>query len=408
MQIDRALAAWWRTRRALRMDRAQMAAARARAWHKLQPALAQTPALADFAGKALTAFPITDQSDLRADYGQWNSLGLSDLHLRCMADAAEHGAATGDLAAGWSTGTGGGTRGMFVAGSAERADYIGQSLARLLAPADLLKRQRIALHLRAASSLYSDVRGGRFGFAHLPLAPPIEQTCSELELFDPTVLIAPPHRLLAMMERGLRLRSLRRLFFGSEPLSWAETDALTAHFGLRPRAIYQATEGFLGFGCMQGRLHLNDDALVIELEPVERTAGFRAVITDLHRRSQPVVRVRGDDIIEPTGEQCPCGYAGRVIAPLAGRVQDVWHLSGRKVLPSQVVAAVEGVLGGTTHWQAAASAKAITLRTAPGCAGHDAVTALASLTGRAVPVRAMDDLPPWPGPKRRKVVWCHD
>lgn len=405
MRIDRLVAAWWRTRQALRMNAAQMEAQRHRAWRALQPALVRTPALTEFAGQPLSAFPVTGQSDMRADFGQWNSLGFDDRTLRAMADEAERGAASTRLAVGWSTGSSGPTRGLFMASPAERADYVGQSLARLLPPKALLERQRVALHLRANSALYSDVRSGWIGFAHFPLGHSIAQTCSELELFDPTVLIAPPHRLLAMADHGLHLPRLRHLFYGSEPLGDAEADHLERHFGRRPRSIYQATEGFLGFTCGAGRLHLNDDALVIELEAVSGTHGYRPVITDLHRRSQPVVRLRGDDFIEPTGERCPCGFAGRVIRPVAGRVQDLWHLAGGTITPRQVVEAVETALGATVRWQANAARYGVTLRMAPGADGAAAKAALDLLVGSEVPVEVIDDLPPWPGPKRRKVVW---
>jgi putative adenylate-forming enzyme len=406
MRPDLILLAYLRTRRALWLSAAQLAGVRARSWRRLQPFLARTPALARHAGRPLAQFPVTDIDELRADYGAWNSLGLSDAQLRAIADAAEAGATGGGLSAGWSSGTGGGPRGLFLAGAAERADYVGQSLARLLPVRALFGRQRLALHLRASNSLYSDVRRRRFDFRHFPLEASPAETIAALEAFDPTILIAPPHRLIEFARNGARLPRLRHLFCGSEPISSAERVFVSKRLGLRPRQIYQATEGFLGAECDQGRLHLNADALEIELEAVAGTDGFRPVITDLRRTSQPIVRVRGDDFLELDPGPCPCGNAGRVICAPQGRVGDLWRLSDRIVTPAQVVGAVEFVLGGAVRWQAAASPHGAILHVSPRCPpplADQAAVAVAALTG--APARPQHDLAPWQGPKRRKVVW---
>lgn len=406
MQVD-VIRSWWRTRRAMRMSESGLAAHRERQWRALQPALARTPALARYAGKPLGEYPITEIADLRADYGLWNSRGLTDAELRAMADAAERGEDTGDIVAGWSTGSGGGTRGLFVAGARERADYLGQSLARLLPPRALFRRQRIALHLRAGSALYSDVESGRMAFRHVSLNQTSADALGELEAYAPTILIAPPHRLIDFARQGADLPDLRHLYTGSEPISAAETDYVTRGLGLRPRSIWQATEGFLGAECAEGRLHLNDHALAIELDPVCGTSAFRPIITDLRRRSQPVVRLRGDDLVELVDDgPCACGYAGRVIRPIAGRAGDLWRLGDVTLTPRQVVEAVEGALGARWNWQACASQHEVILRFIPDTPAEDAAMTQHALA-RLVPVnvRVEHTLPAWPGAKRQKVVW---
>ena len=394
----------------------QLAERRANLWRKLQPVIARTPALAHYAGRDLAEFPVIDIADLRADYGAWNSLGMSDEELRGLAAAAEQGTAVGELSAGWSTGTGGGARGLFLASPAERADYIGQSLARLLPARALLKRQRLALHLRASNALYSDVGRGRFTFAHFPLEASIEQSVAELAQFEPTILIAPPHRLAAFAQAWAHFPSLQYLFCGSEPAGEAECHFFTKRLGVRPRQIYQATEGFLAAECANGRLHLNDHALAIELEPVPGTPGYRPIITDLRRTSQPIVRVRGDDYLELDACSCPCGFAGRVIHAPQGRVSDIWRFEGRAVTPPQVVAALEAELGGDKIWQAEAGPERVVLHLSPPCpdanstpistpSATTAARALSQACDLPVPVEVVHDLSAWSGPKRRKVVW---
>ena len=378
-------------------------------WWRLQPALTRTPALAAYQGLSLAEYPITEPTDLRANYGDWNSLNRSESDLRILADAAETGAVVGDLSAGWSTGSGAGKRGLFLANAAERDDYLGQSLARLLPASALLKRQRLALHLRANNALYSDVKNGRFAFAHFPLERTSAETAAALSAYQPTILIAPPHRLLDFAKAGLRLPSLRHLFCGSEPISPAETASLTEVFGVRPRAIYQATEGFLGAECREGRLHLNEHGIEFELEPVDGTNGFRPIITDLRRTSQPIIRLRLDDFLVPDAQPCPCGYTGRVIHAPQGRVGDIWRFGSRIVTPPKTVATVEGVLGGMRRWQAIGMRDEVLLRLAPDISdtlASDASHALSVLAG--VPIKLTHDLSDWTEPKRRKVMRSSD
>lgn len=406
MQVKWIAASWLRTRHAMSLSPNKLADHRARQWAKLQPALARTPVLATFAGKALDAFPVTSVDALRRDYGAWNSLGLPDGDLRQLADASEKGVQTGDLSAGWSTGSNGATRGLFVARAAERADYIGQSLARLLPLSALFRSQRLALHLRASNALYSDAARGRLRFAHFPIEVPIAETARALAAYAPTILIAPPSRLVELAGLGIALPQLRHLFFGSEPMSTAERRLVAGHFGIKPRSIWQATEGFLGAECAAGNLHLNDHALEIELQPVPGAPGFRPIITDLRRHSQPIVRVIGDDYIELGEQSCACGYAGRVIRLVEGRIHDIWQLGDRYITPPQVVAAVEQAIPPHLHWQASADSQGVTLAVAPNCAADLAAQAgamLHRLTGVEPVLRR--DLPAWRGPKRRKVVW---
>ncbi len=410
MHASHIAAAWLRTRRALRLSPRQLAARRSAQWRQLQPVLARTPALTDVAWGAWENVPITEVAALRGDYGAWNSVGLSTSALYAMADAAEQGCETGALSAGWSTGSSGTARGLFLASSQERADYLGQSLARLLPARALLARQRLALHLRASNALYSDVQRKRFVFGHFPLNDSCEQTRTALETFAPTILIAPPHRLVALAEAGMDLPSLRHLFVGSEPMGEAERETITHQLGCAPRAIYQATEGFLGAECAHGHLHLNDHSLIIELEPVPGTPGYRPIITDLRRVSQPIVRVRGDDYLELGAATCPCGFAGRIIRPPQGRVSDLWRFGSHIVTPPQVVAAMESVRGSCPLWQAEAWPERVVLHLSPCCSASDADHAAATLKRLCqlpVPVEVTHDFKGWPGPKRRRVVSHH-
>lgn len=86
--------------------------------------------------------------------------------------------------------------------------------------------------------------------------------------------------------------------------------------------------------CECRRLHLQVQSYLIE---VCDAAGARLVngepdcgelmVTTLDLPARPLVRYRTGDLVEVTGEQCPCGLALPVVRPL-GRQQDVMALDG--------------------------------------------------------------------------------
>lgn len=409
MQANRVLASWLSTRSAMRFSADGLTRRRARLWQRLQPVLRRTPALAPHAGRPLSEVPIHEVADLRGDYGAWNSLGLSHEALHAAAVSAERGGSGEVLGVvvGYSTGSSG-QRGLFVADADERADYIGQSLARLLPLPAFLRPIRIALFLRANSRLYSDVGGRRVSFAYFPLDKAVDE---EMAAFRPTIVIAPSHKLLelaaAVRAGKIDLTGLERCFYGAEPMSGAERLWIGEAIGVRPDPIYQATEGFLGAACGHGRLHLNEHSLAIELEPIAGITAFLPIVTDLRRRSQPIVRVRTDDVIELDGAGCACGYAGRAILPVAGRVSDLWRLDQRVVTPREVTDCLDRALGVPTAWQADGSRAGITLTIHPdGAARAEAArTSLARMLDVDVPVALRLAPPAAPDPKRRRVRW---
>ena len=100
--------------------------------------------------------------------------------------------------------------------------------------------------------------------------------------------------------------------------------------------IYQCTEGYLASTCRFGRLHLNEDIVVIEKHWTDKASGrFSPVITDLRRRTLPLVRFKLDDILQLDPSPCPCGSALTALKKIEGRCDDsLWFIDN------------------TEHWQA--------------------------------------------------------
>ena len=323
-----------------------------RLWRQLRTQFAASPALKAFANAALNDLPVIGTGAFRARFADYNTAGLSMDEAMAAATRAETGGdgdLPGGLNAGFSTGTGGGTRGLFVTSPAERATYSGRLAGKLLASWPLLRLRRIAVCLRAPSRLYD--RGGMRFFV-------LGNTDRDdaIARFDPHMLIAPPQVLLDLAASGHRLPSLRHLYYGAETLNTRERAFVTERLGRRPDPIYQATEGFLGAPCAYGTLHLNDDGLIIEREDIGG-GRFRPIVTDLLRHTQLVVRLRLDDILKPC--TCPCGSALSAVEPIEGRIQDIWRWGGQTVFPAEVEAAVSPVIPAHHRWRATGSASGI-------------------------------------------------
>lgn len=381
----------------------------ARLWRAMAPVVARTPALQALAGRPLADFPIVRPEALRNDFSDWNSLGLTRAETEAAARSGETGG-SGEVwpgvFAGFSSGSSG-RPGLFVTSAAERAGWIGHILARLL-PADILVRPtRIALCLRADNRLYGDVTSaGAIRFRFVGLDVPAPERFEQLRAFVPDVLIAPPQVLADLARRADAPWPLRRLFYGAEPMGEALRLWITARLGVRPDPIYQATEGFLGAACRLGTLHLNEDVLIMEREPVPGTDRFLPIVTDLRRTTQPMIRVRLPDLLQALDTPCPCGSPLTAIHPVEGRLEDLWRWPGAVICPREVDTAVSAALGPEADWRANASPTRVMVHAGRERieAAKSALEALLRRYGLDLPVTAGGP-PEHTGVKRRRVRW---
>lgn len=282
------------------------------------------PFYRDVPAGGLEVFPLLDKAAWLASFRELNAYGLDLEECRKIAAEAERSRdfsrLEGDLAVGLSTGTSG-RPGVFLVSPQERARWAGVMLAKAL-PGRLRDGARVALFLRSGSPLYSTLSTGRIRFRYFDLRRPLAELMAEAEAFDPTVLAAPP-QVLRLLD-ATRL-SPRRIYSLAEVLDPHDEASIAAAFSQPVHQIYQASEGFLGITCGQGRVHLNEDLLVIEKEYVA-TGRFVPVITDLHRRTQAIIRFRLGDVLVESREPCPCGSPFLAIDRIEGRFDDVLAL----------------------------------------------------------------------------------
>lgn len=104
---------------------------------------------------------------------------------------------------------------------------------------------------------------------------------------------------------------------------------VAASFAAPIRELYQASEGIMASSCVQGRLHLNEDFVAIQLYNAEGQPArpgelaLCMVVTDLYRRTQPILRYELNDMVELDPVPCPCGSRFRVLARIHGRADDL-------------------------------------------------------------------------------------
>jgi phenylacetate-CoA ligase len=93
--------------------------------------------------------------------------------------------------------------------------------------------------------------------------------------------------------------------------------------------------GTVAHECPQGRLHTNDENMIVEILDGDRTCGpgekGEIVVTDLSNTDLPLVRYRTGDFASFSEAPCPCGRTLRTLDRLYGRAYDfIVATSGRK------------------------------------------------------------------------------
>jgi putative adenylate-forming enzyme len=415
------LAAYTAARRRRFADAGELRAWQARRLSRvLERAKATFPFYAGLPATGLDAFPVLTKAIMTEHFAQLNDRGLT---LRECLDAAREAEARRDFAAsraGVSIGLSSGTSGqqsVFLTSPAERRRWAGAIVAKAL-PGGLRAGARVALVLRAGGPLYESVGGGRVAFRFFDLARPPDEHFPGLSELAPTIVAAPPSvlRMLAEARRAGRLRiAPERVFSVAEVLDSGDADAIEAGFGCRADQIYQATEGFLGISCDRGRLHLNEDLLLVERVAVDRASRrFSPVVTDLYRRTQAMIRVRLDDILIESAAQCPCGSPFQVIERIEGRADDVLMLASlaapgglRPLFPDFVRAAVLAAPHVEDFHVAQPGPGLLTLGVRPAAAGPQAARALLDLIARSglrqPRIEPVAFAPPPPPAKLRRV-----
>jgi putative adenylate-forming enzyme len=303
--------------------------------------LPRSPYYRAYAGQPLSALPVVDKQAMLAHFDQMNTAGIGLEEATRAALAAE---TTRDFApelrgmtVGLSSGTQG-TRGVFLVSQQERARWAGIMMARTL-PSALMRRLligarpvKVAFFLRANSNLYTTLKSRRVDFRFHDLLRGVDCHVPALVAQQPDLLVAPAS-ILARLAQHARKGTLpirpQRIISVAEVLEADDRTGIEQAFGMPVHQLYQCTEGFLGYTCAAGVLHLNEEFVHIEPEWLdqERTR-FVPIVTDFSRTTQLVLRYRLGDVLRLRATPCNCGAPGRAIEAVEGRCDDVLWLPG--------------------------------------------------------------------------------
>ena len=260
----------------------------------------------------------------------FDEINTLDIELKEAYNIAEKGERSrdfaptiGEITVGLSSGTSG-NRGVFLASPDERARWVAAVLDRVIGFS--LKKRSVAFFLRANSNLYNSVKSNRLRFEFFDLLSELDEHVKRLNDLQPTILVAQPSMLLELASQirtGTLAITPKKVISVAEVLYPEDKAFLEFVFKQTIHQVYQCTEGFLASTCEQGTLHFHEDFFIIERNYIdEDKTRFHPIITDLERKSQPVIRYELNDIIQEK-ESCSCGSKWLAIEAIEGRSDDV-------------------------------------------------------------------------------------
>jgi len=238
-----------------------------------------------------------------------------------------------------------------------------------------MARQRIAFAgmTNGHYAAYSIARRARsYGLPFLPLSLQMREQdlLSELQAFQPTILMAYPSLLESIIAAQLsgRLHLAPELIIsGAEPLSSRLRRRCKQAFGSCPRDIYGASESILigAETSHQEGMYLFDDWTMVETQKESGVAGREGVlITNLYNHTLPLIRYRLDDLLDIDWDLANASLPLPRIRRVLGRTEDAleFKLAGKSVSLHPMLF-VEFYVRGMRELQVVRdSAKALTLR----------------------------------------------
>ena len=279
---------------------------------------------------SLEVFPVINKEMFMRYFDDINTCGIKKSEASDLAEKAERSRnfteTLNGVTVGLSTGTSG-NKGLFLAGERERAKWAAAVIHRVIGLS--LRSRKIAFFLRANSKLYESANSRLLKFSFFDLMNDHDTNFKRLTGLNADILVAQPSVLLKIassFSTSGQTSAFKKVISVAEVLNSTDRAYLEKSFRLNIDEVYQCTEGFLACSCKSGRLHFNEDYLIIEKEYIdEEHKRYYPVITDLYRKTQPIVRYRLDDILAE-GSSCTCGSRFEVIEKIEGRADDIIKL----------------------------------------------------------------------------------
>ena len=182
-----------------------------------------------------------------------------------------------------------------------------------------------------------------------------EKVAEALQAFAPDLVYGLPSALLeagrVLDQRGVGL-GIRSIFTSGELLHNVARQSLMASYRAPVFDVYGTSETKeIAWQCVEGRMHLNQDVVYLEVVDESgrvqpRGAEGDLVATTLVNRAMPLLRYRTGDRGILLDERCPCGCPLPLLGVVTGRTADMLILQdGYRVSPYALTCAIERVPG---------------------------------------------------------------
>jgi len=283
----------------------------------------------------LSVLPTIDKRTMMDHFSAFNTAGLDQQELIDFALAMER---SHDFlhyfrdryVVGLSSGTSG-AKGLVLTerSLAERLPAV--FLARSGVPLTLLPF-RIIFILRVHNQAFANIDSPLITLRYLHSMTPVERIVEEINAVHANVLMAPPSLMRLIGARATAIRNpLKLLMCYAEVLGDDDAAVIKQAFGAPLIQLYQASEGLVGSSCTAGRLHVNEDLVLLEaLDEHGQPAPpgqpcHKLLVTNLYNTLQPLIRYQLNDLLV-LGQGCSCGSGFRVIERVLGRSDDLFWL----------------------------------------------------------------------------------
>jgi len=282
---------------------------------------------------SFSAVPLIDKKEMMAQFDEINTARLQGDQLAKFRIEQERTGKLdlyrGKFSIGLSSGTSG-NRGLTVLSKDEMARYSCLLWARSGIPRTVKKR-RILFALRTNNPAFMKVTSFGVRLVYVDYTRPAAELIDIINREELNILAGPPSLLTMIAQDRASIRNqIDAVISYAEVLADETRNNLEQVFGVPVTQIYQGSEGFIASTCRMGKLHLNEDIVLVELDEAGDTIGNarKVVVTDLHRKTQPIIRYALNDILEISNEQCTCGSCFRVVERIHGRSDDIFFLRG--------------------------------------------------------------------------------
>ncbi|HUU78266.1 MAG TPA: F390 synthetase-related protein [candidate division Zixibacteria bacterium] len=277
--------------------------------------------------------PITNKKLMMDNFTEYNTLGFEKQELIDFCLRIEQEQNYNERFKGYNVAMSSGTSGNkgIVLTSPKEEKYL-QAVFFARFPFPKILRLKWAFILRVTTPAFQVSKFGQ-RLTHFSLQLPLEDMRNKLQKFDPNILSAPPSmlKILANEVKEGRLKiKPKRLVSYAEVLHPEIKIEIEEAFKTKVHQIYQGSEGSIALTCKHCKLHINEDLLFVQLfdkkdNPIEPgKPSHKMIVTDLHKKSQPIIRFELNDVITLSSEKCSCGSSFRVIDQIMGRVDDVF------------------------------------------------------------------------------------